>query len=198
MGSMAAANWIGGWSPGIGDHSPVAWITVGAYFVAAWLCWRARATALLERATGATHRSALLWTTFTVGLVLLGLNKQLDAQSAVTDLGRMVVRAFGWERSKRTIQAVFVVSVLFVTLVGWLWLAFLARRDLRRMLLASLGAAELCAFVAIRASSFHHVDRFISMEWAGARLAWILELGGIALIILGAWRFARLTPPSDA
>ncbi len=32
--------WIGNWPPGIGDPTPIGWVTVVLYVVAAWLCFR--------------------------------------------------------------------------------------------------------------------------------------------------------------
>jgi hypothetical protein len=52
----------------------------------------------------------------------------------------------------------------------------------------------LLTFIAIRAASFHHFDRFIGHEVGGVRMNWILELGGISLIAANAaWRLRRPT-----
>src|SRR5512135_3492115 len=57
------------WEPGIGD------LTVVAYFLAAWLCWRA---ARRSRVSAQSWRGGGgFWALFTVALVFLGFNKQL-------------------------------------------------------------------------------------------------------------------------
>jgi hypothetical protein len=41
----------------------------------------------------------------------------------------------------------------------------------------------------IRAASFHHVDRLIGRTVLGFRWNWILEMGGIGLVLLASqWR----------
>ena len=41
-------------------------------------------------------------------------------------------------------------------------------------------------FILIRAASFHHVDRMLGEQVMCLKMNWILELGGISLILLGA------------
>jgi hypothetical protein len=49
----------------------------------------------------------------------------------------------------------------------------------------------------IRAASFHHVDRLIGRTVLGFRWNWILEMGGIGLVLLASqWR--RFTLPNEA
>jgi len=55
--------------------------------------------------------------------------------------------------------------------------------------LALLGATFLIAFVLIRAASFHHIDRLITSSIFGFRWNWILEMGGIIVVLLASrWR----------
>ena len=62
--------------------------------------------------------------------------------------------------------------------------------------LAVVGATLVMGYVLIRAASFHHVDRFIGSRIFGFRWNWILEMGGIALVLFaGQWR--RVTLPNE-
>ena len=54
-----------------------------------------------------------------------------------------------------------------------------------------VGVVFLCCFVAIRASSFHHVDRLLGADLGGLKINWIMELGGIALVGFGAYSEGR-------
>ena len=77
-----------------------------------------------------------------------------------------------------------------MALVGaWLVCAvlLLAGRNLPRLGVALVGIVFLCCFVAIRASSFHHVDRLLGANLEGLKINWIMELGGIALVGVGAY-----------
>ena len=80
--------------------------------------------------------------------------------------------------------------IIAVVLVG-VWLIrsvlLLAGRNLPRLGVALVGIVFLCCFVAIRASSFHHVDRLLGADLGGLKINWIMELGGIVLVGLGAY-----------
>jgi hypothetical protein len=39
----------------------------------------------------------------------------------------------------------------------------------------------------IRAASFHHIDRFIGSTILGFRWNWLLEMGGITVVLLASW-----------
>jgi hypothetical protein len=128
----------------------------------------------------------LFWLLVLCATVLLGANKQLDLQSWFTQVGRDVAKAHGWYQERRNVQITLIAILIASGLVGIGIIALMLRRVLRHVAGAVLGLVFLVTFVAVRAASFHHVDR-----WLGAgvvRLNWVLELGGIGLIALSAWR----------
>ena len=90
--ALVAPGWIGSWSPGIGDPTPMGWITVVGYLAAAWLCFRVGGRLEVRTAYPERH----LWRILTWGLLVLGVSKQLDLQSALTELGRTLAHAQGW------------------------------------------------------------------------------------------------------
>ncbi len=106
--------WIGNWSPKIGDPTVMGWVTVAAYFLAAWLSYRAYRAAHedVEPHPGVRR----LWALLTGALVLLGINKQLDLQTAFTETGRWLAHSQGWYDDRRPVQAVFI--ALFCLLGG--------------------------------------------------------------------------------
>jgi hypothetical protein len=54
--------WIGRWSPGIGDPSPLGWITVVLYLVVAWLCFlSARRSRALDHPASPDRWELRLW-----------------------------------------------------------------------------------------------------------------------------------------
>jgi hypothetical protein len=85
----------GQWRPGIGDPTPLGWATVVAYLAASWACCRAAAA---ERRSAHRGRNSTrpFWSSLGLLLLLLGLNKQLDLQSALTAFGRRLAREQGW------------------------------------------------------------------------------------------------------
>jgi hypothetical protein len=205
------AGWVGAWSPGIGDPNVMGWITVVAYLSAAYLCfavhrawlasagltgkgraWAPAALALLGQrrrlaALPEAVRMSALWKALALGLLLLGINKQLDLQTALTEFGRILASKQGWYEQRQRVQVDFIVGVIVVG--GWLICSvlLLAGRNLPRLGVALVGIVFLCCFVAIRASSFHHVDLLLGSRIGGLKLNWIMELGGIALVGVGAY-----------
>jgi len=175
----------GRWRPGIGDPTLLGWITVAAYFstmVACGRVWR------LDRRASRNGKSAspTLWLVLAVLLGLLGVNKQLDLQSLLTEVGRTAARRQNWYAQRREVQAAFIVGVGVVALAALATLSWLARKEPRRNMTALAGIVLLFCFVMIRAASFHHFDMFIQSSFAGVKWNAILELGGIGLVALGA------------
>lgn len=176
--------WVGSWAPGIGDPTPMGWATVGAYLLAAGLCGAAGARA---RARG--DRSGQLFWLALAGLYFaLGINKQLDLQSLVTELGRINAVAWGWVEHKRIVQAVFIGLVSLVGAGGLAALLWTAPWRSRARTLALVGTTFLVVFVVVRAASFHKIDALIGTTWLGLRANWLLELPGILVTAAaGGW-----------
>jgi len=167
------------WRPGIGDPTVLGWSTAAGYAVVAGLClWAARATA----------GDRWKWRLVAIVMAILAVNKQLDLQSLLTDIGRTIARQDGWYRERRAIQqtAVLVALAMAGLLTGLA--VFLDRRFWQRHLLLGFGMLVLLTFVAVRALSFHHVDVLLRSRVIGVKMNAILEIGGLTLIGVAAWR----------
>ncbi len=165
------------WRPEIGDPTVMGWFTVLAYAVAALLAWR----------VGSARRERI-WLGVAVLMAFLCANKQFDLQSLLTDIGREIARHGGWYEDRRKVQKGFVLAVLagavaFGGWFGWRFRDFLVERKL-----LAAGCFLLLTFIVVRAISFHQVDVFLKSGIAGVRMNWLLELGGISLVILAATR----------
>lgn len=182
----------------IGDPSWTGWITVAAYACGAsvaWLAWReCRAEAIRlgpVQADAARHERLLahFWMLVGVALLILGLNKQLDLQSLLTELARDAAHVQGWYEDRRRYQFAFVVAIAGAGVVGVAAMAWVLRRVLDRVWIAVVGLGWMTSFVVIRAASFHHVDTLLrGLTPAGNA---VLELSGIAMIAAGAGRTLR-------
>src|SRR5688572_21738879 len=185
---LLAVTTSAGWRPGIASPKFLGWVTVFAYFAAAVPCFLTFRHELAFQRDPLTARSAPflrphLWLGLSILLVLLGFNKQLDLQSAVTSIGRGIARSGGWYEHRRTLQALFILVFFLATLAAAGAIAWYLRTSLRRYLPALLGTLFLPAFIVIRAASFHHVDVALrEAAPAGIRLNNLLELSGIASI----------------
>lgn len=179
------------WTPQIGDPSFLGWFTVVCYFAACLLCLRAA-----DKDVSAKN----LWRMLGLALALLGINKQIDLQSLLTQIGRDLAHSEHWYDQRREFQKVFVVVIAFGSVLGAIAMTLLFRNRSRAFRMASIGFVLLAAFICIRAASFHHVDGFLKASFLGARFNWIIELGGIALIgfaAAGAGRPSRFSRLAD-
>ncbi len=196
------------WRPGIGDPTAVGWITVVAYFAACYLCLRAFArekkgpTRPLTQTIPAVLRvlrkhsrnpplpakRAGLWLLLASIMFGLGINKQLDLQSLVTDLGRVFAYLTGVYSERRLFQVAFMLVIGGCCLVVATSLWRRTRGELRDFRLSLIGLCLLLAFIFVRASSFHGLDVFIGLSWVGLRMNAVLELSGIFLVAAGTLR----------
>ena len=124
------------------------WVTVFAYLGAAYTCVRAaRRSRAAVGGQGSTlaaarpawlaltgqarrlatlpanDRLASLWVSLAGVLLLLGVNKQLDLQTALTELGRIAAHAGDWYDVRRNVQVAFIACILMASL--WLVVAVL-------------------------------------------------------------------------
>jgi hypothetical protein len=174
------------WSPGIGDPTLGGWITVFLYFAAAYFSWRV--TRDVGADGGGTKSEMVVWRLLTIMFVALGINKQLDLQSAFTEIGRVVAHYQGWYENRRAVQFTFIGVVGGLCLLAALTLLAMIWKAPPATWLAAGGAILVLLFVGARAASFHHVDELINARVFGLRWNWILEMGGILLVLLAAHR----------
>jgi hypothetical protein len=177
--------WIGHWSPGVGDPTIVGWVAVIFYFLGAWQCYRL----VTKHSIALTHRERTIWWALTLGLLAFGINKQLDLQSAITEIGRFVAIQQGWFEGRHAVQKRVVYGVAafagFAAIAG----AYLSRKTPPATIFAFVGGILLLGFVVMRAASFHHFDDFIRRELLGLSTNGIIEIGGICIIVFSAfWR----------
>src|SRR3954471_175627 len=106
--------WIGHWSPGIGDPTAMGWLTVALYAFGAALCCKVA----LRQAGTEPQREVLMWWLLAFGLVALGINKQLDLQTALTEFGRMVATRQGWYERRHVIQLEVIYTAIALALIA--------------------------------------------------------------------------------
>lgn len=167
----------GRWTPGIGDPSPMGWVTVACYLLAALAC--------ADAARRTTNPRRFWWALAGV-LLALGINKQLDLQSLLTQVARDAAKAQGWYESRRTVQMLFVLLTAAAGLILIVSVMLHARTWKSTQRLALGGTMMIFLFVVIRASSFHHVDYLINHSVLSMKMNWLLEIGGIILILVPA------------
>src|SRR2546421_12761008 len=179
------------WQAGIGDPTVMGWVTVVAYFTAAFLCWSA------TLASKRNHRRSdtLFWLLFTCFLLVLGVNKQLDLQTWFTLFGNHLAQEEGWYGKRRAVQAAFILCITVVGMSALLLFWRLSRKRVRHYGLGLAGGVFLGCFIVVRAASFHYVDQMLGLTFNNVTVNCMLELGGISCVAVAAmlsWREGRL------
>jgi hypothetical protein len=72
------------WSPGIGDPTFMGWLTVVLYFLASLGCWITARTLSSEGLSAGSTNEVRAWRWIASTFLALGINKQLDLQTALT------------------------------------------------------------------------------------------------------------------
>jgi hypothetical protein len=174
------------WTPGIGDPSLLGWLTVVAYFVVSITCVAcARKIGKENSLENAAGHRCLWWFCATV-LLLLGINKQLDLQTLITEVGKVAAKHQGWYEQRKSVQAVFIAGVACGGLLSLIFLWRTFRTIWNDNWLTLFGLIVLVCFILIRATSFHGIDSMLGLELSGLSLNWILEFGAITCIWVSA------------
>jgi hypothetical protein len=185
------------WTPGIGDPTLVGWLTVGLYFATSISCWKLRHKIELDGKRSSNEY--LAWRFIAILFLALGINKQLDLQTALTEAGRVVAHLQGWYEQRRSIQLDFIGLVAATCVAAAITLLIWMRRAPLPTWLALIGTVLVFGYVLIRAASFHHIDRFIGESILGLRWNWVIEISGISLVFIASqWRQISLSKSTSA
>lgn len=161
------------------DAGTLPWLAVAGYLVGAGLCfWRHRGADV--------SRERLFWLVAALVMLALGINKQLDLQTAMTAMLRTRARENDWFEQRREIQRMFVIAVVIGGAALCAGLAWLVRGLRLSVMAALLGLCLLVVFIAVRTASFHHVDVMMRTPFLGLKLHTVLELLGIVIVIAAA------------
>ena len=166
------------------------------YLLAAGSCWITARELVLEDIASNERRA---WWAISALFLALGINKQLDLQSALTETGRVLAHYQGWFEQRQLVQLAFIALVAIICLIAAITLLLWTRSAPTPTRLALIGTSMVLGFVLIRAASFHHVDQFIGQRILGLRWNWILEMSGISLVLFASqWRQVGIAKSSSS
>lgn len=185
------------WRLGFGDPTLIGWIIAVGYLLTALGCaWAFRVARVGARLAGqwegterrgrdrtmAYRASFLFWLLLCAAFLFLGVNKQVDIQILLTDLGREIARSQGWYEQRAGVLGGLLALILGAGLVTLAVLLRMTRDLLPRHVPAFAGMVLLACFVAGRALSFHQLNDILDWDPLGVRLRWMMELSGIAIV----------------
>lgn len=157
-----------------GHLTVLGWTTALVYFVGGLFCARA---GIVARQGG--HRSAgkqQPWWLLAAILLFLGINKLLNLQTTLINLGRAAARTEGWYQYRRVAQAVFAALFTLALLVVFAALLKKWRWFVKERPLVQTGVLLLLLFVVIRALAINHVEELLQLNLHDDNWGWTLEL----------------------
>jgi hypothetical protein len=191
MLSMTLWMAVAGWQPHWDNPDWRGWTVVAAYAAAAAFC--ARSGAARREMRPEARRFSWIWRMLAAGLLFLGINKQLDLQTLLIDLGRQAALAGGWYGESRQVQLA-VCAVLALAALAALWFVPARFRDFfDRNRWALAGVTVLLIFVMIRTASVNHVFERAGVKHDDKKWTWILEVGGSGCLALAAGKAGKQT-----
>jgi hypothetical protein len=173
----------------IGDPTPLGWMVTLGYLLAAVLSWNAARRGCLQPG------NRVLWRGLACGTGFLGLNKQLDLQVWLNQLGRRLAIELGWYEHRFPIQLAFLLCLTGVIVTAVLFLARLGRPWSPTTKAAFGGAGILGLHLVLRAAAFDVYD--VRQMIGGWNPFPAMELAGGA-IIAGAALAERVRQGSGA
>lgn len=182
------------WHLQANDNSLGGWIATGVYVALILLCWREvlRRGHALGASGGALKRPFWIW--LALGVTAIGINKQLDLQTLMGELGRYAAEAEGLMEYRRLLQAGFAAAAAIAAAItgGALWRS--ARHASHSERLVILGVLGVIGFVLLRIATFNHVDLLLPERMARHRPVLALELAISTFLCFAIWRNARQWP----
>ena len=170
------------------DTGNLPWVIVGAYALAALL-------AVAAAFAAQTRPERRFWIVATIGLLLLGLNKQLDLQSYLSQFFREAAQRGGWYKQRRPVQVAFIAFDALIALAVGVYLMRLAVAAGTGVRIAMVGLVLLGADILLRAASFHHVDSLLGRIVNHIKVHNYVELSCILVVIVGAGLAVLLRRP---
>lgn len=179
-----------------GHLTALGWTTFTLYMIAAVLCLRTSAhnrssVIRIHRSTSCSQRSpggSRAWLWLGVILAMLGLNKPIDLQTLLIGLGRWIAGKAKLSPHSPWLHALFFLG--FVVFIILLFLVLLLRIRIgmgtfgRQHPLATAGCCSIFVYVIIRAISITGVDKLLGWNLQHIPSLWMLEAGGLMLIII--------------
>ena len=181
-----------------GRLTALGWMLFVLYLTAAFLSFRAAAVARSQSSVVNRHWASergRIWVWLGVILAMLGLNKPLDLQTRLIELGRQIAGKEHLLAYRAVLYALFFAGFMLAIIAMFSVILLRLRsgvgRFVRRFPMAVLGCALISAYIVIRAADIDHVDEMMGFDLERIPFLWLLEAGGLVLIIVQALRVSK-------
>lgn len=164
------------------------WTTFALYFIAAILSFRAAKVSRSQNQAVVGQ----VWSWISVGLLILGLNKQLDLQTWIIHFAGGIAKREHVYEYRRTLHALFFSGLIALSVIIALRWSAKLRMFARQVPMAAAGCALVTAYVVVRAASIDQVDRLLGFDLERLPGLWLLEVGGLGMVIVGQAKSRKL------
>lgn len=124
----------------------------------------------------------LMWCGVTLVLAVLALDKALHLESLLESRLEAIALEGGWYGRRQPAQRAAIAALTLASAITAGVAAWALRRVQPATRAAGIATILLATFVAIRAVSFHALDRLFSSGIGPLRLSNVIELAGLAII----------------
>jgi hypothetical protein len=179
-----------GWRFGLNDSYVSGYVICASYIAVSVLCLYTGFSSKRLVTCGEKKKVILLWGGLALTMLMLGINKQLDLQTLLIAVGRILFKSLGLLEIRREVQAVFAVIFAMVSAVSFLGITWILRTQLLNNKYVFYGIFLISSFIVMRALSINHIELTpVSLPFiARMHLGTIHEIAGIGCIGYGAIR----------
>jgi hypothetical protein len=173
------------WSPGIGDPSIAGWLAVFAYLAVAV---QGSVNYVMSKDSIVERRA---WLFIVLFMTFLSVNKQLDLQTWVTQVGRDWFKQHGIYDIRAPFQTGFIAALALAALVAVLTIRAKLSSSWSRFRVVVIGIAGLLFFITMRATTIHHVDWMLGVRLGELKVNNLVELTSILIVSVGTYLWYR-------
>ena len=164
----------------VGDPTVLGWTTFALYLIAAACSLRC---GLIGGKSGNPSELGHVWRVQAGVFLLLGLNKQLDLQTALIELGRRLTLFAGWYQYRREIQILFFAGLVAMGCVVVVKHSNAMRNFGRKHPLAASGDVLIGAYILIRTIYMDHLGEMMGFDLENVPGLWVAEILGLIFVI---------------
>lgn len=174
------------WKFGIGDPTFEGWAISLLYLLTAILSFRKYKSHHRQN-----RPDYQLWGIISFLLFFLSLNKQLDLQTIVSDVGRWIAINLEMMEQRHIFKRVFILSIFILGLI----ISVLLRKNIYNFIRSEkvtfLGMLTLLTFIFLRATSFHIFSDSFNGILLNLHFFQIMEISAIAIIAISLISFIQ-------
>ncbi len=176
----------GFWLEDQGDRTVIGWGITVCYLLAGMLCFYCTGHLDSRRVLPISQIFAWFWCLMAVALVLLGINKQLDVQMLLADIGRAYTKYHGWYGQRAPVQNRVLAVGACLGLACVQGVAYRMKRGPKSLWFALWGLLFLGATVLVHLVSQHDIEHVLALSVAGLSVGSALEILAILWIAVSA------------